>query len=872
MKKSREDSVTRILPITSTPELGVSLVHSWTDGKISESCNNNHSTERYSHRNASLRPTIPLLSSQRVLWGKGCTTSCNSLPSPTANNTRLIKETLVVSTELRPTRVDSFLRWFSSHRGHQRQDEEGRAPSPTSLSSCEFTSQVPSPEFDDGIERQNKRDEVKEIKKTLGRTCLRNFLLGGRKECSKEETPEGGICCLSIQDAELEGTMEEKNTAHRHQLSQRKTSTTSEDSDEECCKRFFSSSPSTSSSKNSLRTYYSCDDDIDRLIQITPSIEKTTSIQQKKRNHHIPHDDNNKRIPFRQEMMRRNSHQQDSASSRKKSISSFRGNLGLKKSRSNFEMASLFKASTESLRRRSALFTKGHLSSAFTLNEEEEDFLDTQFILSSHEQEEENLERDVNEEKRSAKYDYSEEMKHEKSALRKDEEDNIKLSPHSTLTGLKASLHEVNSRTEQSFLANGARDPRSQKLGSTASTNDAQLTSVSKFCPLCFEKLPSTNFVTLSSCGCAFCRKCLTSYLTTSIRDNISVPFLSCPDAECPQSRTTASVDRTTTDKKSLRRSFSFLSRKSEQDTVMSSISNIISRDQVKNLVDEKTLKLYDKLMLDWSVERDPFKTYCPTPNCDNVCIITKSAFTSIKSTSKDGETTLTTSATLSSLSSVSPAVAAATLLTAKKEKPPSLTPVHCSKCGKDFCFMCRKSFHPGLPCSSSTEEDIKAFMTTAGLDVSDIKKCPRCSVWIERDDGCAQMMCKKCRHVFCWFCLQSLEDDFLLRHYDRGPCKNKLGHSRASVLWHRTQVVGIFAGFGVLLLLASPLFLLIAPCLLCCNCCCRKRCRWLSEEEVPPRYGGSNSRYSMSSTSSTSSAFPPHYKGKSFNVSEDSL
>ena len=38
-------------------------------------------------------------------------------------------------------------------------------------------------------------------------------------------------------------------------------------------------------------------------------------------------------------------------------------------------------------------------------------------------------------------------------------------------------------------------------------------------------------------------------------------------------------------------------------------------------------------------------------------------------------------------------------------------------------------------------------------------------------------------------FILLCLQDDFLLRHYDKGPCKNKLGHSRASVIWHRTQV-----------------------------------------------------------------------------------
>ena len=32
-------------------------------------------------------------------------------------------------------------------------------------------------------------------------------------------------------------------------------------------------------------------------------------------------------------------------------------------------------------------------------------------------------------------------------------------------------------------------------------------------------------------------------------------------------------------------------------------------------------------------------------------------------------------------------------------------------------------------------------------------------------------------------------QDDFLLIHYDKGPCRDKLGHSRASVIWHRTQV-----------------------------------------------------------------------------------
>lgn len=38
------------------------------------------------------------------------------------------------------------------------------------------------------------------------------------------------------------------------------------------------------------------------------------------------------------------------------------------------------------------------------------------------------------------------------------------------------------------------------------------------------------------------------------------------------------------------------------------------------------------------------------------------------------------------------------------------------------------------------------------------IKCCPMCGVPIEKDEGCAQMMCKRCKHVFCWYCLASLD------------------------------------------------------------------------------------------------------------------
>lgn len=38
------------------------------------------------------------------------------------------------------------------------------------------------------------------------------------------------------------------------------------------------------------------------------------------------------------------------------------------------------------------------------------------------------------------------------------------------------------------------------------------------------------------------------------------------------------------------------------------------------------------------------------------------------------------------------------------------------------------------------------------------VKQCPVCRIYIERNEGCAQMMCKNCKHTFCWYCLQNLD------------------------------------------------------------------------------------------------------------------
>ncbi|KAF5903401.1 disintegrin and metalloproteinase domain-containing protein 17 isoform X1, partial [Clarias magur] len=205
-----------------------------------------------------------------------------------------------------------------------------------------------------------------------------------------------------------------------------------------------------------------------------------------------------------------------------------------------------------------------------------------------------------------------------------------------------------------------------------------------------------------------------------------------------------------------------------------------LQENEIECMVASDIMQRYRKLQFEKEVLLDPCRTWCPSSSCQAVCQL------------KEADSAR-----------------------------PQL--VRCGNCTLEFCSACKASWHPGQECQENPP--ITAFLPgesssffKSDEDDAPIKRCPKCKVYIERDEGCAQMMCKNCKHAFCWYCLESLDDDFLLIHYDKGPCRNKLGHSRASVIWHRTQVIGIFAGFGLLLLVASPFLLLATPFLLCCK------------------------------------------------------
>ncbi|XP_068425362.1 E3 ubiquitin-protein ligase RNF144B [Clinocottus analis] len=204
--------------------------------------------------------------------------------------------------------------------------------------------------------------------------------------------------------------------------------------------------------------------------------------------------------------------------------------------------------------------------------------------------------------------------------------------------------------------------------------------------------------------------------------------------------------------------------------------TGVLLDSEIASLAPDNQVELYQRLKFERGVKLDPSKTWCPVLECQAMCTVKLST-----------------------------------------EGQPNAVP--CLTCHTIFCSRCRGPWQDSHTCPE--RQPMMAPSPSRERRDSDmpIKQCPMCGIYIERNQGCAQMLCKSCKHTFCWYCLQNLDGDIFLRHYDRGPCRNKLGHSRASVMWNRTQVVGILVGVSIIVLVTSPLLLLASPCILCCVC-----------------------------------------------------
>lgn len=140
----------------------------------------------------------------------------------------------------------------------------------------------------------------------------------------------------------------------------------------------------------------------------------------------------------------------------------------------------------------------------------------------------------------------------------------------------------------------------------------------------------------------------------------------------------------------------------------------------------EKYLKFYKNI----EVEDDRKKFFCPWPNCEGVGMLERE---------------------LEYEEVINPIVKC------------NLDPSH------EFCVLCGSKKHLG-PCLSENDTEILRLVKCGELQ---LKRCPGCFNWTEKNLGCNHMTCVHCKFQWCWICNQVYQYD----HYSNpsnAKCYNK--------------------------------------------------------------------------------------------------
>ena len=131
---------------------------------------------------------------------------------------------------------------------------------------------------------------------------------------------------------------------------------------------------------------------------------------------------------------------------------------------------------------------------------------------------------------------------------------------------------------------------------------------------------------------------------------------------------------------------------------------------------DNDLIERYKRYKLELEIMNDPNKKLCPYPNCDSYL----------------------------------------ELIEIKKKD------VTC-KNNHAFCFECLDKPHGNLPCNTKLYNSIIEFAKNHF-----VKKCPKCGIIIEKNEGCNHIICIQCGYQWCWLCNQKYNSD----HFYTGKCK----------------------------------------------------------------------------------------------------
>ena len=81
---------------------------------------------------------------------------------------------------------------------------------------------------------------------------------------------------------------------------------------------------------------------------------------------------------------------------------------------------------------------------------------------------------------------------------------------------------------------------------------------------------------------------------------------------------------------------------------------------------------------------------------------------------------------------------------------------------GHKYCFECLKPPHDKKSCDYDIENQFLKWKKGKR-----VKRCPRCQMFTEKNEGCNHMTCASCKYQWCWLC----EGQYNYGHYDSGKC-----------------------------------------------------------------------------------------------------
>ena len=136
------------------------------------------------------------------------------------------------------------------------------------------------------------------------------------------------------------------------------------------------------------------------------------------------------------------------------------------------------------------------------------------------------------------------------------------------------------------------------------------------------------------------------------------------------------------------------------------------------NLLNSDTtlIKKYKRYKLELEIMKDPNKKLCPYPDCDS--------YLELKEI---------------------------------REKD-----VKCLNNHK-YCFVCLKKPHGTLPCEAKMDSSLINYAKNHF-----VKKCPKCGIITEKNNGCNHITCSNCGHQWCWLC----NETYIAGHFNDGKCK----------------------------------------------------------------------------------------------------